>query len=281
MDKKKKILNITFIHSPNYSNGRRSYTPIAIVIHIMDGTLSGTDQWFQDEHAKVSAHFGIGKDGEVHQYVHQANTAWHAGRVASPSWRLIKTTNDSSSPYINPNYYTLGIEHEGTENSDWTEAMYQSSSQLIAALSKNWDIPLDRDHVIGHHEIYALKTCPGKIVDLDKLIYLASQIKEPMVIKEPNQKKPESETGITTPVQVDPTPVYNIYNKVAKTGKATTIENLYIRSGPGPQLPVVAVAPAGIQLAFDGYVDNGIPIHNNARWYYTDEGNWFWSGGVK
>lgn len=275
-------MNITFINSPNYTNGRHSYSPIAIVIHIMDGTLSGTDSWFQEQNSKVSAHFGIGKNGDVHQYVLQTNTAWHAGRVHEPSWRLIKKTPPGSANlYINPNYYTLGIEHEGKEDSDWTDEMYQSSSQLIAALSKKWDIPLDRDHIIGHHEIYSLKTCPGSKVDLDKLINLASQVIDPPVIQEPVQPSPDPEKGDTTPDSGNNPPVYNIYNKIAKKGKATTIGDLYIRSGPGPNLPIIAVAPAGIQLAFDGYADNGIPINNNARWYYTDEGNWFWSGGVK
>ena len=57
--------------------------------------------------------------------------------------------------------------------------------------------------------------------------------------------------------------------------------NVNIRSGPGVNLPVIAIVPAGIQLAYDGYVNNGIPYNNNARWYYTDEGNWFWSGAVQ
>jgi hypothetical protein len=290
-------LDITFINSPNYFKGRRNYTPIAIVIHIMEGTLTGTDSWFLDEKSKVSAHFGIGKDGAVHQYVHQSDTAWHAGRVNNPSWKLIKPSGDAANPYINPNYYTLGIEHEGDEHSDWTDDMYQSSSQVIAALSKRWNIPLDREHVIGHHEIYSLKTCPGFKVDLDKLINLASQVKDVPVIQEPVQPSPEPEDGHTdqepvpsnpTPLDSDTTkepvsspPVYNIYNKVAKAGKATTAGYLYIRSGPGQNLPVIAVAPPGIQLAFDGYVDNGMPVNNNARWYYTNEGNWFWSGAVK
>jgi len=32
--------------------------------------------------------------------------AWHAGRRYNPTWRLIKDTP-------NPNFYTIGIEHEG------------------------------------------------------------------------------------------------------------------------------------------------------------------------
>jgi N-acetyl-anhydromuramyl-L-alanine amidase AmpD len=173
-------MNITNIKSPNFSNGRNKYVPIAIVIHIMNGTLDGTDSWFQNPDTKQSAHFGIGKNGDVHQYVDQENTAWHAGRVNAPTWKMIKVSNDPNKPaYINPNFYTIGIEHEGDEHSVWTDAMYQTSSEVIASVVKKWNIPLDRDHVIGHHEIYSLKTCPGTKVDLDKLIQMAIAITNP------------------------------------------------------------------------------------------------------
>ena len=45
---------------------------VLIVEHVMQGSLTGTDHWFQNPNAQVSAHFGIGKDGSVHQYVDTA-----------------------------------------------------------------------------------------------------------------------------------------------------------------------------------------------------------------
>jgi N-acetylmuramoyl-L-alanine amidase len=180
-------MNITFIKSPHFNTGRKGYKPIAIVIHMMEGTMDGTDSWFQDLRAvpPVSAHYGIGKTGELHQYVCQEDTAWHAGIVTSPSWKLIKIFDANKQTYIDPNLYTFGIEHEGFEETDWTDATYQTSSQVIAGLAKKWNIPLDRDHVIGHHEIYSQKTCPGKKVDLDKLVSLATQITSPDPLIEP------------------------------------------------------------------------------------------------
>ena len=181
-------MNITYLKSPNFFAGRKNYTPIAIVIHIMEGTLDGTDAWFQNQDSKQSAHFGIGKTGEVHQYVLQSDAAWHAGRVNAPTWKMIQLSNDTNKPgYINPNFYTIGIEHEGDENTDWTNEMYQSSSYLIAAIAKRWNIPIDRDHIIGHHEIYSLKTCPGTKVDLDKLIQMAIAITNPDQLLNPEQ----------------------------------------------------------------------------------------------
>src|SRR5258708_2913484 len=113
-----------FIPSPNYTQGRKTYKPEAIVIHIMEGTLSGTDSWFQNAASSVSAHFGIGMNGEVHQYVDTENSAWHAGRVNAPSWKLIKPSPLFAGNFINTNYYTIGIEHEGKEDTEWTDAMY-------------------------------------------------------------------------------------------------------------------------------------------------------------
>jgi N-acetyl-anhydromuramyl-L-alanine amidase AmpD len=171
---KLKKMNIVEIPSPNFEQGRRNYKPIAIVIHIMEGTLAGTDSWFKSTISKVSAHYGIGQQGQVHHYVQEKDTAWHAGRVNAPIWALIKQTSPGS--YINPNFYTIGIEHEGDDNTDWPQAMYNTSAALIKTISNTWGIPLDRQHVIGHHEIYSLKTCPGNKVDIDKLIQLAKSL---------------------------------------------------------------------------------------------------------
>jgi N-acetylmuramoyl-L-alanine amidase len=236
---------------PHYTRGRSTYRPEAIVIHIMEGTLRGTDSWFANPASKVSAHYGVGKNGEVHQYVKEEDTAWHAGRVNSPVWGLIKPSGRGQ--YINPNYYTIGIEHEGYEDTEWSEAMYVSSSRLVAEISKRWNIPLDRQHVIGHHEIYALKTCPGRRVDLHRLILLAS-----------GQPEAASTDGA----------------KVRIPGKAVTRLRLNIRQTPGTRYPPLATVNANTELAYEGYTDEGENVGGNSTWYFTKEGTWFWSGGV-
>lgn len=163
-------MNIIQKKSPNFWIGRKGYRPEAVVIHIMDGTLIGTDSWFGNTTSQVSAHYGIGKNGEVHQYVQESDAAWHAGRVDAPVWKLIK-------PSINPNLYTIGIEHEGKPDDVWTDPMKQSSATLIREICQRWQIPIDRDHVIGHFEIFSKKpNCPAtnKRI-LDELVALAGQ----------------------------------------------------------------------------------------------------------
>lgn len=249
-------MSALFIKSPNFTLGRKGYRPIAIVIQIMEGSLDGTDSWFTSPRSNVSAHYGIGHNGELHQYVKEEDTAWHAGRVDHPSWRLIKPAEEEAGKYINPNYYTIGIEHEGWEQTEWTEEMYQTSSKLIAAIADRWDIPLDRDHVVGHHEIYSLKDCPGTKVDINRLISLSGG-------------------GASDTLSL------SAIVKIGLTGKVTTQNNVNIRTGPSTREAPSARVPAGIQLAYDGYTEAGQSIDGNSKWYYTDEGNWFWSGAVK
>lgn len=244
-------MNIIKKYCPNFSWGRKSYRPEAIVIHIMQGTLEGTDSWFRDPLARVSAHYGVGKNGEVHQYVKEQDTAWHAGVIASPSWSLIKRSDNGL--YINPNLYTIGIEHEGLVDSVWTDAMYQSSSSLIAEMAMRWSIPIDRNHIIGHHEIYAVKACPGNKVDFNRLIDTAL---------------------LQLGQQVTPKKVFPAVN-------ATTTTFLNLRHIPNTICKPVKVLDPGVVIPYIGLSDQGENIQGNSTWYMTAHGYWFWSGGVK
>lgn len=166
--------------SPNFWTGRKGYAPELIVIHIMDGTLSGTDSWFANIASQVSAHYGIGKNGEIHQYVKEEDSAWHAGRIDAPDAKLVKQN-------VNPNLYTIGIEHEGSSKDVWTEEMKQASAALIQEICQRFKIPIDREHIIGHYQIYSKKPdCPSRDKKiLDELVALANeQQKNPSLVEE-------------------------------------------------------------------------------------------------
>lgn len=154
---------------PNFGTGRRGHRPTAIVIHIAEGSAAAVDSWFANPASAVSAHYLVRKDGGLHTYVREENTAWHAGRVHAPTWKGI-------IPGVNPNLYTIGIEHEGDGNDVWPDAMIERSARLLAELHCRWSIPLDRAFVVGHREIYAKKTCPGSVADIDGLILRARSI---------------------------------------------------------------------------------------------------------
>lgn len=171
-------MNIIQKPCTNFKTGRDGYKPEIIVIHIMAGTLAGTDSWFANPASQVSSNYGIGLNGEIHQYVKDEDTAWAQGRVDHPSFKLYKQG-------VNPNAYCLSIEHEGFDLSVAPQTQLQASADLIKSLATKWNIPLDRDHVIGHYQVYSLKpNCPStdKSV-IDKLISMAggvSPIKQAM-----------------------------------------------------------------------------------------------------
>lgn len=152
--------------SPNYGsrNGRKI---LGIVIHVSEGSMESMDNHFSSRKSQVSAHYGISKEGKIHQYVLESHAAWANGRVLRPTARLVL-----EHPGVNPNFYTLSIEHEGDGKSDFTPKQYEVSALLIADLARRYDLPINLDTVIPHRAIYAGKTCPGP-VDMKKLVGLA------------------------------------------------------------------------------------------------------------
>ncbi|HSX34907.1 MAG TPA: peptidoglycan recognition family protein [Candidatus Saccharimonadales bacterium] len=112
-----------------------------IVVHDTEGSYTSAISHFQDTSAYVSANYVIrSSDGAVTQMVKNQDTAWHAG-----DWYM--------------NMHSIGIEHEGTARagSTWyTEAMYKSSADLVRYLAKKYNIPMDRQHILGHDNIPGL-----------------------------------------------------------------------------------------------------------------------------
>lgn len=171
-------MNITQKLLPiNYTKGR-THRPIAVVLHLMDGSLLGTDAWFRNPKAQASTHYGIGKKGEIVQWVKEEDTAWANGRIDKPTWKLINTK-------VSPNNYTISIEHEGRSGHVWTDAQYESDAFLVQLICERWGIPVDADHIILHSEIFSKKpNCAGKGFSKDRLLsMLAPQIERNTLIK--------------------------------------------------------------------------------------------------
>jgi N-acetyl-anhydromuramyl-L-alanine amidase AmpD len=150
--------------TPNFAPGRDGQEPRAIVVHTNVGSYSSTVSWFARAESAVSSHYLVALDGGVGQFVDEADTARHAGRVLNPTATFLDDAN--------PNLYTVGIEFE--DGGDPLEvarpdAQYAAGSELIAAVARRWSIPLDSDHVVGHRTIYAAKECPGNL-DVERLI---------------------------------------------------------------------------------------------------------------
>jgi N-acetyl-anhydromuramyl-L-alanine amidase AmpD len=135
----------------NYGNYDRAHRPQDgnkvryIVIHDTEEVpgVSGSpyDQAiraFQKPEGQTSAHYVIrSSDGQITQMVPTQDIAWH-----TENWSM--------------NSESIGIEHEGVaaQGGTWyTEQMYKSSARLVRYLAAKYDIPLDRQHIIGHDDV--------------------------------------------------------------------------------------------------------------------------------
>ena len=132
---------IRWVGSPNFNNRRRPDDITALVIHATaNSSLERVVEWFNNPNAQVSAHYSIGKDGQITQHVQDMHRAWHAGRS---TWKGRTGCND----------YTIGIElvnlNDGAD--PYPEAQHQANLALCAYLADKYNI--NPDDIMGHLDI--------------------------------------------------------------------------------------------------------------------------------
>ena len=144
----------------NYTNSDRGAKDVdTIVVHVAQGSYSGTIGWFDKARSNASAHYVVSREGRVAQCVRNDNIAWHAG-----DWHY--------------NRRSIGIEHAGYASEPKTARQYRASARLSAYLSKRFGIPVDRRHIIGHRDVPGInKTCPGRF-DFGKYLRLVKHYKQ-------------------------------------------------------------------------------------------------------
>jgi|LGOV01.1.fsa_nt_gb N-acetyl-anhydromuramyl-L-alanine amidase AmpD len=152
--------------------------PIGIVDHISEGTFSSLIHWFTDPNNKnSSSHFGVARDGRVVQFVSIENMAWCNGPIKDPTSDLVNMIGLN----VNPNLYTVSIEHEGVyrfTNGRLTEDQLDTTVKLhayiIAYVKKYFDfnIAVNRTNILGHYEIDQINkiNCPGQSFPFDEII---------------------------------------------------------------------------------------------------------------
>lgn len=96
----------------------------------------------------VSAHFLIERDGCITQFVSCRERAWHAGLSCFDG-------------RDNCNDFSIGIELEGTDESPFTDAQYDSLVSLTQVVQQRYPL-ITADRIVGHEHIApARKTDPG------------------------------------------------------------------------------------------------------------------------
>lgn len=155
----------TQIPSPNY-NQRPEHSDIQLVvihnISLPPSQFGGgyIEQFFQNqldwdahpyfktiEGMQVSTHLLILRSGEVLQFVNFKDRAWHAGRS---SYMALPECND----------YSIGIELEGSDDTDFEPIQYQTLAEVVKTLQQAY--PKIAHHIAGHSDIApGRKTDPG------------------------------------------------------------------------------------------------------------------------
>jgi len=265
----------------NFRRGRPfGLRPEAVVVHIMDGSFEAGESVFRNPSTQKSAHYGISFGGEVHQYVDENDTAFHAGIVINPTWALLK-------PRVNPNFYTIGIEHEGRPDDVWSEAQLTASATLIGQIAARWSIPLDESHVIRHHQIRASKTCPGNWLQLRDLFARVPTI-PPGASTATSPQNGRSATDTLNPDTPTVGPSLpdprNAHAPIGPTDARTkvvrTIRTVNLRrGGPTRTATVVRVIPPHTDVAVSNY-EVGERVEGNAYWYADVHGDYLWAGGT-
>lgn len=166
----------------------QEYPPEYVMIHFCSAVVNHRDdpyninyvrQTFID--ADVSIHYLLDRDGTVYCYIPEDRVAWHAG---VGTWQ-------NNEKYTNKmNLYSIGIEVMGIgsyndmssyltkkeykalpdEVIGFTDAQYTALKDLIADICQRNNIPLDREHIIGHQDFSPKKKDPGELFDWSRII---------------------------------------------------------------------------------------------------------------
>lgn len=175
----------------NWTAGRAGQTIRALVNHEMQGTLAGTIAAFRDPRHAASAHYGIGADGRVVQFVADADMAWANGPIRAPNLAAVPWIARCVREGINPNALTLALEWEGAHAGRWvasrlpgyttlrvtrwwvpTDVQYAAGVALMRALVARHAIPVDRAHICRHSDFDSVTKgfCPGRGFPMARLI---------------------------------------------------------------------------------------------------------------
>ena len=129
--------------------------------HIADFFLNRLDPaahpYFAEiAHQRVSAHFLLGRDGRVTQFVDTELKAWHAGE-------------SSLDGVSDVNRFSVGIELEGDEIAEYTGAQYSELARLLRWLVQVHP-QIRPERIVGHEDVSpGRKRDPGPLFDWERV----------------------------------------------------------------------------------------------------------------
>ena len=130
-----KLLKTSYIPTVNFSSRRPNFV---VIHHTAQDSLAQTIRTFTLERTQVSAHYVVGRDGEVVQMLNDELRAWHAG---ASKWGNITDMNSCS----------IGIELDNNGTEPFTDNQINSLMVLLTKLKTTYAIPAA--NFIGHADI--------------------------------------------------------------------------------------------------------------------------------
>jgi hypothetical protein len=192
-----------------------------VTLHIMQGTLWGSDAWFRNPKAQASSHFGVGKDGTILQWVDTKDRAW-AQASGNPYW--------------------ISIEHEGKSGDSLTPEQIEADGKILAWVHKTHGVPLQSTnsvtgrglgwHGMGGADWGGHTSCPGTPIKNQRTVILKAAGSTPT---EPEPSAP--------PVDKDAFPGTSKFGPGANNAYVTRLGQMLVTRGakrfytvgPGPK----------------------------------------------
>lgn len=109
-----------------------------IILHATEGaTLQGAIDEFQSPTSFAATQYIVDRDGKVVQMVRDSDVAFGDGNF----------TSNVRAEQIE----LVGFSAEGATS--FTDAQYLTEARLVKYLARKYDVPLDRDHILGHDDV--------------------------------------------------------------------------------------------------------------------------------
>jgi AmpD protein len=150
------LVGVKQVLSPHFDARPAGVEPDLVILHGIS-LPPGVHPFFETlQGMRVSAHVLVRRDGEPLQFVSFNERAWHAGRSA---WQGREACND----------YSIGIECEGTDDSPYEDAQYETLRALLRVLSATYR-GITGERVVGHCDVApGRKTDPGAAFDWSRV----------------------------------------------------------------------------------------------------------------
>lgn len=168
--------NLVWVGTGNFHD-RNGIAPVAIIHHVTDDlSIDNVRSWFQNRSSNASAHFVVGRDGRIEQFVSTTKAAWTNGdynRARTDIPWLAEAIRRVRAEGRNLNDWTINVEYVGEPGEPLTEAQYAAGVDIDRYCLATYPtiVPV-RGHLGRHADVNAVDRpyCPGPAFDLERVI---------------------------------------------------------------------------------------------------------------